>query len=105
MFQENKTGQIFRKTNIFYPPHRHMHVCVLLGGKKCSFSGKFGVLYFLEIFAPLVAASDLRTTATFHFFHMCYQSILFALVFFNFENSYSTNQLWTAASSFPQKSW
>ena len=56
-----------------------MHVCVL-GAKKCSFSKKFDVLYFLEIFTPLVAASDLRTTATFHFFHMCYQSILFALV-------------------------
>ena len=40
VFQENEARQIFRKTNI-------SNVCVL-GGKKCSFFGKFGVLCFLE---------------------------------------------------------
>ena len=34
--QENKSRQIFWKTNIFYP-----------GGKKCSFFRKFGVICFL----------------------------------------------------------
>ena len=43
VFQENKTRQIFRKTNISYPLIR----CVS-EGKKCSLFGKFGVLSFLE---------------------------------------------------------
>ena len=55
VFQENKASQIFRKTNISYPlirkhflpPDTHTYVCVL-GGKKCSFFGKFSVLCFLE---------------------------------------------------------
>ena len=37
VFQENKTCQIFRRTNM----------CIS-GGKKCSFFGKFDVLCFLE---------------------------------------------------------
>ena len=35
--------QIFRKKSISYP----LYLCVS-GSKKCSFFGKFGVLYFLE---------------------------------------------------------
>ena len=42
VFQENKARQIFRKTNIYFSLIRTR------GGKKCSFFGKFGVLYFLE---------------------------------------------------------
>ena len=45
VFQESKARQIFRKTNIFYPPDTHTYVS---GGKKCSFFGKFAVLCFLE---------------------------------------------------------
>ena len=45
VLQENKASQIFRKTNT-YPPGTHTCFCVS-GGKKCSFLGKFGVLYFL----------------------------------------------------------
>ena len=45
-FQENKARQIFRKTNISYPPDTHSYV--LSGGKKCSFFVKFRVLCFLE---------------------------------------------------------
>ena len=40
MFQENKARQLFRKTNISSP-------CVS-AGKKCSYFGKLGVLFFLE---------------------------------------------------------
>ena len=48
VFQENKARQIFRKTNISYPPPPPPpppppHP----GAKKCSFFGKFGVLCFL----------------------------------------------------------
>ena len=45
VFQENKASQIFRKTNISYPPDMHIYVS---GGKKCSFFRKFGVLFFVE---------------------------------------------------------
>ena len=41
VFQESKATN-FRKTNIFYP------LMYVSGGKKCSLSGKFGVLGFLE---------------------------------------------------------
>ena len=45
LFQENKAHQVFQKTNISYPLIRtHVYVS---GGKKCSFFGKFGVLFFL----------------------------------------------------------
>ena len=37
----------FPKKEHFSPPDKNTHVCVS-GGKKCSFFGKFGVLYFLE---------------------------------------------------------
>ena len=37
----------FPKNEHFLLPHTHTYVCVL-GGKKCSFYGKFGVLCFLE---------------------------------------------------------
>ena len=40
VFQENNARQIFRKTNISYP--------LISTLQKCSFFGKFGVLYFLE---------------------------------------------------------
>ena len=40
VFQENIARQIFRKTKISY-------LCIR--GKKCSFSGKFAMLCFLEI--------------------------------------------------------
>ena len=44
--QENKTHQVFRKTNIFLPPNAH--TCVGVSeDKKCSFFGKFGMLCFL----------------------------------------------------------
>ena len=43
VLQENKARQVFRIKNISYPLIR---TC-LSGGKKCSFSGKFGVLCFL----------------------------------------------------------
>ena len=46
VFQENKTRQIFRKTNISYLLIR-TYVCVS-GGKNCSFFRKFGVPCFLE---------------------------------------------------------
>ena len=38
----------FLKNQHFLPPDTHTYVCVL-GGKKCSFFGKFGALCFLEI--------------------------------------------------------
>ena len=38
--QENKARQIFRKTNISYPPNTRTYMCVS-GGKKSSFFGKF----------------------------------------------------------------
>ena len=45
LFQENKAHHVFQKTNISYPLIRtHVYVS---GGKKCSFFGKFGVLFFL----------------------------------------------------------
>ena len=37
----------FPKIEHFLPPDTHTYVYVS-GGKKCSFFGKFGVLYFLE---------------------------------------------------------
>ena len=37
----------FPKNEHFLPPDTHKYVCVA-GDKKCSFFGKFGVLYFLE---------------------------------------------------------
>ena len=46
VFQENKGRQIFQRTNISYPMI-HTYVCVS-GGKKCSFFGKFGELWFFE---------------------------------------------------------
>ena len=46
-YQETKTHQIFRKTNIFCPLETLTKVCVS-GGKKCSFFEKFGVLCFIE---------------------------------------------------------
>ena len=46
VFQEKKARQIFRKVNN-YPLIRIRNVCVL-GGKKCLFFGKFGMLCFLE---------------------------------------------------------
>ena len=48
--QENKARQSFRKTNISYPLIRTLrsHVVCVLGGKKCSFFGNFGVSCFLE---------------------------------------------------------
>ena len=45
-FQENKTCQIFRKTNISYPLIRTTYL--FTGGKKCSFFEKFGMFCFLE---------------------------------------------------------
>ena len=51
MFQENRAHQIFRKTNISYPPY----VCVS-GRKKCSFFRKFDVLCFLE--TPVLSQAD-----------------------------------------------
>ena len=47
VFQESKACQNFRKTNISYPRDTHTYVCIS-GGKKCLFSGNFGVLCFLE---------------------------------------------------------
>ena len=55
VFQENKTRQIFQKTNISYTLIRkrtfltplYSQMCVS-GGKKCSFSGKFDLLCFFE---------------------------------------------------------
>ena len=40
VFQENKARQISRKTNISYP--------LIRARKKCLFSGKFSVLFFLK---------------------------------------------------------
>ena len=45
MLEENKSRQIFRKTNIYYPLNAHARVRI--GGKKYTFFGKFDVLYFL----------------------------------------------------------
>ena len=47
VFQENKTRQIFRKTNISYPLIR-TRTCVYQGEGNVCFGGKFGVLCFLE---------------------------------------------------------
>ena len=55
VFQENKARQIFQKTNISYTLIRkrtfltplYAQMCVS-GGKKCSFLGKFDLLYFFE---------------------------------------------------------
>ena len=45
VLQENKARQIFqKKTNIFYLMIR-TRTCAFQGGKKCSFIGKFGVLF------------------------------------------------------------
>ena len=48
--QENKARQSFQKTNISYPLIRTLrsHVVCVLGGKKCSFFGNFGMSCFLE---------------------------------------------------------
>ena len=52
MLQENKAGQIFRKTNISFPQeNEHLlppdaHVGIFRG-KNCSFFGKFDLLCFL----------------------------------------------------------
>ena len=43
VFQENKTHQVFAKTNIFYPPPPLPDTY-----KKCSFFGTFDVFCFLE---------------------------------------------------------
>ena len=49
VFQENKASQIFRKTNLSYPPlRRRTYVCVS-GGKKCSFFGKLACFVFLKL--------------------------------------------------------
>ena len=37
----------FPKNEHFLPPDTHMYVCVS-GSKKCSFYGKFGVLFFFK---------------------------------------------------------
>ena len=50
VFQESKARQNFRETNISYSLIRTRtcaYVCVS-GGKKCLFSGNFGVLCLLE---------------------------------------------------------
>ena len=52
VLQENKAGQIFQKTNSFYPElcarvYQGVRDVRFLGGKKCSFFGKFGQLCFL----------------------------------------------------------
>ena len=44
VLQENKARQIFQKRT-FLTPCKHTFVCVSRG-KKCSFFGKFGVLFF-----------------------------------------------------------
>ena len=46
LLQENMASQIFRKTNISYPMIR-TRLCAYQEGKKWSFFGKFGVLFFL----------------------------------------------------------
>ena len=40
-------GGEFSEKRTFLTPNTHTYVCVL-GGKKCSFFGKFGVLCFLD---------------------------------------------------------
>ena len=42
VFQEKKACQNFWKTNIPYPLYAHVRI----GGKKCSFFGKFSILFF-----------------------------------------------------------
>ena len=42
-----QTRSNFPKNERFLPPDTHTYVCVS-GGKKCSFFGKFDVLWFLE---------------------------------------------------------
>ena len=44
VLQENKLGQMFRKTNISYPMQTYTHVTVS-GGKKCSFFGNFACFF------------------------------------------------------------
>ena len=44
VFQENKARQVFRKTNIFYPPGTHTYVYVS-GGKKCLFWENWRALF------------------------------------------------------------
>ena len=46
--EENKTRQIFRKTNFSYPLIRTC-TCAYQGIRNVSFFGKFSVLSFLEI--------------------------------------------------------
>ena len=44
VLQENKAGEIFKKSEYFLPPD--MHTCVS-GGKKCSFFRKLAYSIFL----------------------------------------------------------
>ena len=48
VLQENKPRQIFRKTNISYLLIRTRTYLCVSGGRKGSFYGKFGELFFLE---------------------------------------------------------
>ena len=48
VFRENKTRQIFRKTNIFNPLIRTRMYVSVSRGNKCSFFRKFAVVCFLE---------------------------------------------------------
>ena len=61
VFQENNARQIFRKTNISYP--------LISTLQKCSFFGKFGVLYFLE--PPVLRFALLPFYRQFHQY-LCY---------------------------------
>ena len=47
-FKETKHTKFSEKTNIFYPPPWYAHVRGHIGGKKCSFLRKSGMLCFLE---------------------------------------------------------
>ena len=65
-FKKTKHAQLSKKTEHFLPPDTHTYMSVS-GAKKCSFFGKFGVLWFLG--TPVLRLAPRKFVTDYYFFN------------------------------------